>query len=112
MDAKNILVVGIKGSLLAFHRDTGEKLWSTHLKGSDFVSVAMDEKRVFAHTKGELFCVDLLAGNSLWSDGLKGLGYDIASLAGVGLSGPAAPVVAERNRQQAAASTTTVVTTT
>ena len=72
MDAKNILVLGIKGSLVAFRRDTGEQLWSTHLKSNEFVTVVTDETRVYAHTKGELYCVDLLTGVALWSDPLKG----------------------------------------
>jgi outer membrane protein assembly factor BamB len=109
MDPKNILVLGIHGSLVAFRRDTGEKLWSLHLKSSGFVSVATDEKRVYAHTGGELFCVDLFSGGSLWHDGLKGLGYGLGSLAGMGLGMPAA-VGFERYRQQqadaASASTT------
>ena len=103
MDAKNILVVGIKGSLVAFRRDTGEQLWSTHLKSSDFVTAVTDEKRVYAHTKGELYCVDLFTGQTLWSDPLKGRGYDLASLTGPGLSAPTSVPLVERKRQEEAA---------
>jgi hypothetical protein len=110
MDAKNILVVGTKGWLVAFHRETGEKLWSTRLKGSDFVTVVTDETRVYAHASGELFCVDLRAGTVLWNDGLKGMGYGIASLAGVGLSAPTAQAVLESHRQQAAAASAATTT--
>lgn len=100
MDPKNVLVLGVQGSLLAFRRDTGEKLWSLHLKSSGFVSVATDEKRVYAHTGGELFCVDLLSGASLWHDRLKGLGYGLGSLAGLGFAGAPSAAVQEHLRQQ------------
>lgn len=110
MDAKNILVLGLRGSVIAFRRDTGEKLWSLHLKSSGFVTLATDEKRVYAHTGGELFCVDLFSGSSLWHDALKGLGYGLGSLAGMGLGTPAPSAAFERHRQEqadaASASTT------
>jgi outer membrane protein assembly factor BamB len=107
MDAKNILVLGVKGSLVAFRRDTGEELWSTHLKSSGFVTAVTDEKRVFAHTKGELYCVDLFTGQALWSDPLTGRGYDLASIAGPGIAAPTSPTLMEKQIQdQAAASGT------
>jgi outer membrane protein assembly factor BamB len=108
MDAKNILVIGIKGSVIAFRRDTGEQLWATHLKSSSFVTVVTDEKRVYAHTGGELFCVDLVSGSSLWRDGLKGFGYGVASAALPGVPAAAtATAVTERHRQEQAAAQTT-----
>jgi outer membrane protein assembly factor BamB len=81
MDAKHILVLGLKGSVLAYHRDTGQLLWSTHLKSNGFVSVVTDLTRVYAHTHGELFCLDLFTGNGVWNDPLKGWGFDLASMA-------------------------------
>lgn len=105
MNTKNILVLGVKGSVVAFRRDTGEKLWTTHLKSSSFVSVATDDDRVYAHTGGELFCLDLFSGGRLWHDALKGLGYDVASIAGGGLGGIATGAALERYRQNQAAAT-------
>jgi outer membrane protein assembly factor BamB len=84
MDPKNILLLGVKGAVIALRRDTGERLWERKLRDSisaDFVSVTADETRVYAHTYGELFCLDLRTGNPLWHDKLSGLGYGIASLA-------------------------------
>lgn len=112
MDAKNILVLGVRGSLVAYRRDTGEKLWSVHLKSSGFVSVATDEKRVYAHTGGELFCADLFSGSRLWHDGLKGLGYGLGSLAGMGLGMPAPGAGFERSRQEQAAAASAASTST
>src|SRR4051812_40237287 len=106
MDPKNILLLGVKGSVIAMRRDTGERLWYTKLKGSlsaDFVSVTADEERVYAHTGGELFCLDLRTGNSVWRDELSGMGYGVASIAMPGQLTSPAPAF-ERKRQQDAAS--------
>lgn len=96
MDAKEILVIGVKGEVLAFDRNSGNRLWQTKiaggLTGSGFVSVIADERLVFAHAKGELFCLDLMTGRLLWKDGLSGLGYGLASLALP--NGPVAPAAA------------------
>jgi outer membrane protein assembly factor BamB len=35
----NVIVAGIKGTVLAIDRNTGKTLWSTDLKGSEFVNV-------------------------------------------------------------------------
>lgn len=79
---EDILLVGVKGAALAFRRDTGAHLWATELKSSsnDFVTLTSDEFRVYAHTGGELFCLDLMTGVKLWHDPLKGFGYGLASL--------------------------------
>ncbi len=85
MNPDSILLLAIKCSVLACERETGRRLWQTALKedwtSSDFVSLVADEKRVFATTKGELFCLDLFTGLVLWQDGLKGTGYGVVSLA-------------------------------
>ncbi len=54
----NMIVVGIKGTVLAIDRDTGETLWSTALKGSDFVNVSLEGGDVFASSKGRLYRLD------------------------------------------------------
>jgi outer membrane protein assembly factor BamB len=103
MNPKNILLVGVKGAALAFRRDTGEHLWATELKSSsnDFVTVIGDDTRAYAHTGGELFCLDLLTGNQLWHDKLKGFGYGLATLAFPGGTA-VSPTAAEVIRQAAA----------
>ena len=108
MDPKNTLLVGLKGSVLAFEKTTGQRLWQAALKsgmGDGFVSVFADETRVYAHTHGELFCLDLATGRVLWHDGLTGLGYGIATLASPGslaIDGFAA-AAEKRRRDEAAA---------
>jgi len=85
MKPDSILLLAIKCSVLACERETGRRLWQTALKegwtSSDFVSLVADDLRVYATTKGELFCLDLFTGRVLWQDGLKGMGYGVVSLA-------------------------------
>jgi outer membrane protein assembly factor BamB len=110
MDPKDILLVGVKGTVTAFRRDTGAKLWSTRLKSGEFVTVAADDLLVYAHTNGELFCLDLQTGVQLWKNELPGLGYGIASLTLPGQLSSLAPIV-EQKRHDAAAAAATHTTT-
>lgn len=109
MDPKNIVLLAVKGSVVALRKDNGARLWATRLKGSlssDFVSVAADETRVYAHTGGELFCLDLQTGNGLWQDELAGFGYGVASLALPGFPTTPATAPAERRRDDDASAAT------
>lgn len=85
MNPDSILLLATKCTVIAFDRASGRRLWQTALKegwtNQDFVTLAADAERVFATTKGELFCLELATGRLLWKDGLPGLGYGIASLA-------------------------------
>lgn len=89
----DILYVGVKAHVVAVDKTTGVTLWQTKLKGGmvsgdRFVSLLVQDGRVFAHTYGELFCLDRETGAILWKNELAGLSYDIATLAseGVGIS--------------------------
>ncbi len=103
MDPDNIVLLGVKGAVLAFRRDTGAHLWATELKSSanNFVTVTADLDRVYAHTGGELFCLDLATGQRLWQDGLKGFGYGLASIALPGAA-IASATIAEKKREERA----------
>lgn len=111
MNPQDILLVGVKGAVLAFRRDTGAHLWATELNSSssDFVTVASDDHRVYAHSGGELFCLDLRTGQKLWQDPLKGFGYGIVSLAlpGVGFASTGAAEVIRQSVAASQAATTT-----
>jgi outer membrane protein assembly factor BamB len=65
MKTSNLLFVGIKGSAIALNRTSGEQVWTTHLKGSDFVNVSVEDGRVLATCYGEIFCLDPLTGDAL-----------------------------------------------
>ena len=69
----SILHIGIAGYVVAIDTATGAEVWRTKLKSSSFTTVMVDGKRVYAGTQGELFCLDAVTGDVLWSNALKGL---------------------------------------
>jgi len=92
----NAIFIGIKGSVVAIDRATGDTMWSTHLKGSQFVTVAVDNGNVFAATYGHLFCLDPSTGYVRWTNELKGFGYGLVSIAGADSS----PLLGEYRKRQ------------
>jgi len=100
----NMIVIGIKGTVLAVDRETGETLWSTDLKGSDFVNVALDGGDVFASSKGRLYRLDGSTGEVRWCNELPGLGWGIVAIAGATQT---AAVEEKRRRDAAAAAAAT-----
>jgi outer membrane protein assembly factor BamB len=105
MTPADLVFVGIKGSVVALNRISGEQVWATHLKGSDFVNVVLDNGRLFATTAGEIFCLDPATGSGQWHNRLKGFGLGLASIALENnlLAGLTVAMAAQRQRQQAAA---------
>ncbi len=101
----SILYVGVKAHVVAVDKATGGTLWQTKLKsgltsGDRFVSLLVQDGRVYAHTYGELFCLDQQTGAILWKNGLEGMGYDIATLAVDGASNlSVAALVAVKKKQ-------------
>src|SRR2546430_14029813 len=81
MRTSDLVFIGIKGSVVALNRGTGHQGWATHLKGSDFVNVVLQEDAVLASCYGEVFCLDPLTGNALWHNPLKGFGIGLATIA-------------------------------
>ncbi len=74
------LIIGIKGTVLALDRATGQELWRTPLKGMSFVNVILEGEQVLATTRGEIYCLDK-SGTILWHDPLKGLGQGLVTVA-------------------------------
>ncbi len=75
------LFIGIYGKVLAIDRATGQAVWETGLKGSDFVNVVLQDGALYAATRGELFCLDPVTGNIRWRNPLKGLGWGLITIA-------------------------------
>ena len=114
MKGSDLVFVGIKGSVVALNRATGQQVWATRLKGSDFVSVAVQQGMLLASCYGEIFCLDPLTGNALWHNRLKGFGVGLATIATEYSGGSSnAPVLAEKRRrdEEAAASAAVVAAT-
>jgi outer membrane protein assembly factor BamB len=104
MKTSDFVFIGIKGSVVALNRATGQQVWATHLKGSDFVNVLLEDGAVLASCCGEFFCLDPLTGDALWHNPLKGFGTGLATIATEHNPGTGnAPVLAEKHRRDAAA---------
>lgn len=106
--------MGVKHSVSAVSKSDGRVLWTTKLPGGlggDFVTVACDGERVFAHSSGQLFCLDLWTGRMLWTNELRGYGYGLASIWIPGMaSAPDLAAVQAIKSQREAANTTTTAT--
>ncbi len=109
MRTSELVFVGIGKSVVALNRATGELVWARRLKGYDFVNVVLDDGRIFATSRGEIFCLDPLSGDVLWHNPLKGFGVGLATIAtetGAG-SGPTTVLAEKQRRDQAVASAAT-----
>jgi outer membrane protein assembly factor BamB len=107
MARSKVIYLGIKGSVLALDSASGQQLWATSSKGSDFVNIALDGGDLYAATRGEVFCLDPDSGIIRWHNPLKGYGWGLVSFAGEGMT-QNVPILAEekrrREQQQAASS--------
>jgi outer membrane protein assembly factor BamB len=114
MKSQEVLLMGVKHSVSAISKANGAVIWTTKLPGglgSDFVTVASDGERVFAHSSGQLFCLDFWSGRLLWNNELRGYGYGLASLCIPGMaSAPDLAAVHAIKSQREAANTTTTAT--
>ena len=105
MKISDLIFIGIKGSVVALNRTTGQQAWTTYLKGVDFVNVVVQDDVLLASCCGELFCLDALTGSGRWHNPLKGFGTGLVTIA-TASSGENGLVLAEKQHrdQQAAAS--------
>jgi outer membrane protein assembly factor BamB len=105
MKTLDLIFIGIKGSVIAVNRATGQQVWATHLKGSDFVNVVLEDDQVLASCCGEIFCLEATTGNARWHNPLKGFGVGLATIATAASGSSAnAPVLAEKHRRDKQAS--------
>jgi hypothetical protein len=104
MKISELVFVGIKGSVVALRRTSGEQVWTAPLKGSEFVNLVLDSGRLFATCYGEIFCLDPLTGRQLWHNRLKGFGTGLATIAIEESGGKGMPLsLAEQRRREEAA---------
>lgn len=106
MTPAQLLFLGVKAHVIAIDKSTGAEIWRTQLKGGlasgdRFVTLLIEDGWVFAHTKGELFCLDAGTGAIRWQNPLPGLSYDLASIATS--SSHSAPAAALHHKQMQAA---------
>lgn len=106
MKTSDLVFIGIKGSVIALERNTGQQVWATHLKGSDFVNVVLQDGAVLASCYGEIFCLDPLTGEGKWHNPLKGFGTGLATIA----TDTVSVLAAKRRRDEEAASSAAATT--
>src|SRR2546427_12501020 len=105
MKTSELIFIGIKGSVVALSRATGDQVWATHLKGGDFVNVLVRDGKVFATCYGEMFCLDPVTGDAVWHNRLKGFGTGLATIAiEEARSGTPVVLAEKRRRDEEAAS--------
>ena len=112
MQTSALIFVGIKGSVVALNRATGEQVWVARLKGSDFVNVFVEGGQVFATCYGEVFCLDARTGIGMWHNRLKGFGTGLATIATDSQAGRGiTPALAEKRRRDEEAAGAAVIAT-
>lgn len=102
MARQNVIFIGIKGTVAALDRATGEAVWMTELKGADFVNLVIDDDNLYATTKGEIYCLDPTSGNLRWHNRLSGMGWGLVTIATAN-GGQVISMAEKRRRDQAAA---------
>ena len=80
MKISELVILGIRGSVVALNRATGEQVWATHLKGYEFVNIVVEDQQVLATCSGEAFCLDPFTGRVVWHNRLKGFGRGLATI--------------------------------
>lgn len=101
MSQSSVIFIGIKGTVLALDRATGQEVWRSKLKSADFTNVVLQDGSLYAATEGELFCLDPATGQVRWHNQLKGLGLGLITIGASG--GQQIPAMWEKKRQDAAA---------
>ena len=73
--------LGLRSTVVCIDAKTGATVWKKEVGtgfGEGFVSLALAEKVVFAHTRGKLYCLDRATGSLEWLNPLEGLGFGTA----------------------------------
>ena len=102
---QNLIYVGIKGTVSALDRASGQAVWSTKLKGYDFVNLILEGEDLFAAARGEVFCLDPETGSIRWNNSMPGFGWGLVTIATPGGSTSPGAVAAAEYQQRAAAQT-------
>lgn len=108
MAALNFVFLGINGSVIALDEKTGDQVWATKLKGSDFVNLVLNENKLYATAKGEIFCLDPGIGKILWQNPLKGMGHGLVCIAAPGSQPNLTAAIKKKKNQDEAAATAAV----
>ena len=82
MNVEDMVLVGFNRRVAALNRESGDIVWQWKAsQGSGFVSLLLDDDRLFVAVNGYTYCLDPLTGQELWSNPFKGFGTGATSLA-------------------------------
>jgi outer membrane protein assembly factor BamB len=104
----NFVFLGLNGSVIALDDTTGDHVWTTRLKGSDFVNLILNENKLYATTKGEIFCLDPGTGKILWQNPLRGMGHGLVCIAAPGSQPNLTAAIKKKKNQDDVAATAAV----
>ena len=74
MPIDQLVFIGLKGYVLALHRDSGEIVWSNDQLKSGYVTLLLDGDQLIVSTNGYIYCLDPGTGKIRWHNPLKGYG--------------------------------------
>jgi len=73
MDVSDLLFMGIGGSVIAVRKSDGATVWSHRLEegwlekhSAWFISLLVEDGRLYAHGAGKLLCFDAATGDIQW----------------------------------------------
>lgn len=107
MTIDDLLFVGFNRRVAALDKQTGELVWQWKAPhGTGFVTLLVEDERIFASVNGYTYALDAATGAELWYNGLSGFGTGVACLATTTFASDAqlGATAAEASRQTAAAS--------
>lgn len=109
---ERLVFVGFNGNVLALEADTGRIVWDWQPESGGEVYVTLllvsPNQLVAAVDAGFVYCLDPSTGDELWSNGTKGFGYGVTSIAALGGHAPHDSVIASAAAQAAAAQSSSV----
>lgn len=69
------LFLGVNGHVVCINKSNGNEIWRTKIKSGSITNVYYEDKFIYAHSGGYLFCLKAANGKIKWENSLKGLGY-------------------------------------
>jgi outer membrane protein assembly factor BamB len=85
MSIERMVFVGLNGRVASLERETGTLLWEWRCPKprSGYVTMLVEQDRLFVTVNGYTYCLDAFTGEQLWYNPLKGYGTGVASIATV-----------------------------
>ena len=78
----DLLFIGTYGHVLAVRKSDGALVWDVSLPrtGYSVVSIVYEDGTLFCASGGRVFALDPTSGETLWTNGLKGMGKGLVYL--------------------------------